>query len=213
MLNNIFKKIKFDIKVIAVDIVLKLKRINIIEAKTEKEKHLMYRLRYRIYNDCGYIDPVEFPKEELKDNEDEHSISFLALKNNKAVGTVNLGLGNTKEDFVTFRVFNIDTDNFLPYQKIGEISRLGILKSEKDSYWIWLGMMKRVYQKSKKMGIECWIFSTYEKLVVKINKKFNMRVRYFLSLEPNSDNLKERKKYKGFFEKFNMSPYYILLNI
>ncbi|MDI6603369.1 MAG: GNAT family N-acyltransferase [Patescibacteria group bacterium] len=205
------RKIKFWIRVFLVDFVLKLKGIKIIEAKTEEEKEMIYKLRYEIYKDCGYINPEDFPDKELKDEDDKHSINYLALENNKPVGTVRLILGNKKEDFPTFRMWNIDFNKFsVPFSKIGEISKLCIVNSSKNKkFWIWLGMMKKIYKKNKITNLNYWIFFSSFQLRLEINKKFNTPIHSIPYLKEIEKNLREREIMKGYFKILNPLPFFL----
>jgi len=207
--NLIFRKAKLWTSVFLVDFLLKLKRVKIIEAKTDEEKEMVYKLRYDIYNECDYIDPKDFPDKKLKDEDDNHSISYLALRKNNPVGTVRLVLGNKKEDFPTFRMWNVDFDKFsAPIPKIGEISKLCIKKSERRC-WIWLGMMKKVFQKSKLLNCDYWVFSGSFYIGSRVNKKFNTPVYSIPYLKETEMNLKERIVVLNFFESFSPSAYFL----
>jgi hypothetical protein len=137
------RKVKFWMTVFLGDFILKLKGIKIIEAKTEEEKRMVYRLRYDVYTKHGYINPQSFPNGELEDEDDEHSISYLALKVNKPIGTIRLILGDKKESFPTFRMWNVDLNKFSKdFSKIGDLSKLCILNklciinSKNKKFWI-----------------------------------------------------------------------------
>ena len=183
--------------------------------KPRRKKKVVYRLRYQIYKEYGYIDPADFPNGEMRDEDDDHSISFLALKNNQPVGTIRLIYGQKKEDFPTFRMWNVDFSKFsVPFSKIGEISKFGIVNSKNLKnlkFWIWLGMMKRAYKWSKKLGLTCWVFVTSSKIVSDIKKKFYTPVHPFFTLKETELNIKERKVVAGFFQKFN--PFCYFLNL
>ena len=207
--NLIFRKAKLWTNVFLADFFLKLKRVKIIEAKTDEEKEMVYKLRYEIYEKSGYVKQKNFPNKKLKDEDEGHSISYLALRKNKPVGTVRLVLGNKKEDFPTFRMWNVDFDKF-PFltSNIGEISKLGIKKSEGKSL-IWLGMMKKVLKKSKELDSWYWVFNTNSNVIKPIEKKLNTSVSFLPILKDTPDNLKERVAIKEFLKCFDVFPCFV----
>jgi len=209
------KKISLWLKVFLTDFFLKIKRIKIIEVKTDEQKKVVYKLRYQVYKEYGYIDSKDFQTGEMKDEDDKHSINFLALKNNQPVGTIRLIYGQKREDFPTFRMWNVDFSKFsVPFSKIGEISKFCIVNSKNLKnlkFWIWLGMMKKVYEWSKKLGLICWMFVTSSKIKSDIKKKFYTPVHPFFTLKETELNIKERKVVAGFFQKFN--PFCYFLNL
>ena len=207
---NFFRRIKFHTIVFLIDFILKLKRIKIIEAKTDQEKKMVYRLRYDIYNECGYIDPKDFPDKKLKDEDDKHSISYLALRKNKPLGTVRLVLGNKKEDFPTFRMWNVDFDKFSgPVSKVGEISKLCVKKINRRERLMLLKMIKTIYQKCETLNVDSCLFTSSHKIKSTTEKIFNTQVYLIPYLEETKMNLKERIVILNFFESFNPSAYFV----
>ena len=94
--HQTIRKITFWIIVRLVGLLAFLKGLRIIEVYNENETKKVFRLRYDVYSKNGYIELSQFPNRLLHDKDDENSISFLALKGRRPVGTVRLTLGREK---------------------------------------------------------------------------------------------------------------------
>jgi len=211
---RLLRKINLWLKTSLVDLLLKIYGVKIVEAKTEEQKKAVYRLRYQIYKEYGYIDPADFPNGEMRDEDDDHSISFLALKNNQPVGTIRLIYGQKKEDFPTFRMWNVDFSKFsVPFSKIGEISKAGIIKPKKKlnrkKRWIWLEMIKIIYQKCKMMNLDYCVFTSHYKMKSFVEKILNTPVYSIPCLKKAKIESKERKLMSNRFKSLNPLPYFV----
>ena len=208
---RLLRKINLWLKTSLVDLLLKIYGVKIVEAKTEEQKKAVYRLRYQIYKEYGYIDPADFPNGEMRDEFDKKGINFLAFLRNQPVGVIRIIKGNRKDDFSPFQVWKVNFQKFsYPFSKIAEISKLGILKHTKNKHLIWWGLMKRVYMWSKRDGIDRWIFVTHSKLVSKIKEVFNTPV-YEIPLKEKNINIEKVKKMglQKYLEIYHPRPFYI----
>lgn len=151
-----------------------------------KELEEVFRLRYKVYcEEWGFERPEDHPKGVETDEYDEHSIHFAALRDGQLVGTVRMIL-NSEKGFPIEKHCKIDVDlSTLDRDKICELSRLAISKEYRrraedalihgniDKYTsintststtgerrrrqeIVIGLYKRIYVMSKKMGITHW---------------------------------------------------------
>lgn len=187
-----------------VDFVLKLKGIKIIEAKTDKEKKMVYRLRYNIYREYKYINSDDFPDKELKDEEDKHSIIYIVFRKNKSIGTFRFIIGDKKEDFPIFRMCNVNFKKFIAlFSKIGEVSKLGVIKSENKKHLIWFKMITIIYWKSKRLDLDYCLFFSPCKMKMLTEKKLNTRVDIIPCLKETKENLEERKLMSNYFKSLD----------
>ncbi|NPA27196.1 MAG: GNAT family N-acetyltransferase [Chloroflexi bacterium] len=57
-------------------------------AQTDQERDQVYRLRWQVYTEAGYLDPARFPDGRFRDRADAVSFSWLAWWKGEPVGTV-----------------------------------------------------------------------------------------------------------------------------
>lgn len=182
-------------------------------ASSPKELDEIFRFRWEIYNKLGYIEPLDFPDQKLKDEYDEISLNMMAFKDNVLAGTVRLILPSSK-GFPTEKAFNIVDFNF-PKKKVGEISKLCIKEEYKNSDCrkkIFLALMSEVYKLSKKNKIHYWLLGIPLSLK-KHFEKLNLHLSFQqLKVGPlKFENIKERKTAKKYFEKYQIIPFIINL--
>ncbi|NPA06943.1 MAG: GNAT family N-acetyltransferase [Chloroflexi bacterium] len=67
---------------------LRVKGYTIRLARTPEEQDLVYRLRWRVYTEVGYLLPEQFPDGRFRDRADAVSYSWLAWWHDEPVGTV-----------------------------------------------------------------------------------------------------------------------------
>ncbi|MBN2466986.1 MAG: GNAT family N-acetyltransferase [Deltaproteobacteria bacterium] len=142
------------------------------------DRHLLklsYRLRYRVYClECNFEDPDDHSDEMEYDEYDPHSIHFVALDNFQVIGTVRLVM-NSPIGFPLERHCDVQPGK-TRYDRRGlaEVSRLAVGKSWRCSD-VSLGLMRAVYQESKKIGIFYWYAAMerkLERLLRQLNVKF-----------------------------------------
>ncbi|MFA5742631.1 MAG: hypothetical protein WCX77_03500 [Candidatus Paceibacterota bacterium] len=214
MLKKIYlllKKIRLEIIASLIDPILMIEGIKVIEAKTNEEKEMVYHLRYKIYSEHRYVDSKIFPNKKMQDEEDSHSISFLATKKGVPVGTLRLVLGDKPIDFPTFRMYDIDIDKFpLQLSNTGEISKLAITKKNLSvqRYWVWLGLIKTAYKKSKELKLNNLIFFVSEKLNLRINKIFCTPTHLIPLLPETEGTIKQRRYMANYFKIKKAQPYF-----
>lgn len=133
---------------------LRFSGLTFIHTKTESELEQVYRLRYHLYSEAGYICPSKYPDGVFKDQWDHASINFLVLNSQEEpIGTMRLVL-NSIAGFPTEQLFNFKIPR-IPRHRIAEISRFAIAKNYRaKNHTILIGLIKLIYEYSKDLDIE-----------------------------------------------------------
>jgi hypothetical protein len=188
-----------------------------IEIKVVKNKenlyHICSRFRWKIYKEEGYIDPKDFPEQQLKDKYDKSSLNLLVLKEDIPIGTVRFILPS-EFDLPTEKVFNIINMNF-PKNEVGEISKLCIEKGyrkTKTGKKIFLMLMAEIYKFMKANKIKYALIGVPSRLKETFEKTdFQLSIEKLAIAPLTSENIEERKTAKKYFEKFKIIPYLITI--
>ena len=132
-------------------------------ADSDSDREEVYKLRYEVYVEKGYIDP--FPEKIFSDTYDSHSIHLMAIKRGIIVGSVRLIHGNSDLGFPTERVFTFQRPSVKKEETI-EVSSLTIRKDFRGgSRLIMMGLMKEMYKYTCKENIKHAYFCTFTSLV------------------------------------------------
>jgi N-acyl-L-homoserine lactone synthetase len=134
----------------------------------------VYRLRYEVYClDCGFEDPADYPDGLEQDEYDPHSVHFIAYHpTHGIVGTVRLVL-DSPLGFPLERYCRVDGEaKRLQRPRLAEISRLAVKKAWRSSA-ITLGLLKILYQESKRLGLRYWL-AAMEKKLERLLRRFSL---------------------------------------
>jgi hypothetical protein len=169
-----------------------------------------FHFRWKIYSEEGYIDPQDFPDQQLRDEYDNDSLHVFAVKNNNIIACVRFVL-SLKGKLPTERAFNLI--NFHISSNIGEISKLCLEKKyrrTKIGKCIFLSLMCEIYKFMKKNKIKYVLIGVPQFLKKSFEKTSFVEYIEELStgvLKP--EHLEERKTAKKYFEKVDIKPYLI----
>lgn len=183
---------------------LKFSRLEFIEAAKEKELEQVFRIRYDIYFNEGYIEPRQSQK--FEDDYDLHSINFLIKKGTIPIGafrlTLNSPIGFSFESYANFERPNVSREH------MAEVSRLCIYKNYRGGRLIMFGVIKTIYNYTCKLGINYLYIGTQEKLA-EHTKSYGVSLRELKERPPTEENLKNRELLKGYFAKNHPKHYLI----
>lgn len=170
-----------------------------------------FHFRWKVYLAEDYIDPQDFPDQQLRDKYDEDSLHVLASKNNNLIAIVRFILP-LKGNLPTEKAFNLI--NFhIPKNKIGEISKLCFEKKyrrTKIGDCVFLSLMSEIYKFMKKNKIK-YVLIGIPQFFKKPFEKTDF-VEYIKELSTDvfkPEHLEERETAKKYFEKVNIKPYLI----
>lgn len=214
MISLIIKKIKiwflmnFLIKFWSFFDKIKIEVVN----QNQHLSNICFHFRWKIYKEEDYIDPGDFPNQQLKDKYDKNSLNLLALKDNIPVGSVRFILPS-EIALPTEKAFNLIGLN-VPKNEIGEISKLCIEKNYRKTSIgkkILIMLMAEIYKFAKRNGIKYALIATnfrLKKSFERLDFPFYIKELSFGPLKP--ENIEERKTAKKYFEKFKIIPYLII---
>lgn len=117
-------------------------------AKDEKEIELCYYIRFKAYEDTGYVTIDDHPDMKISDEYDKHSILFLALKDKKGIGTIRVTPDSEEgfhmEHYCDLSELRKNSINLL------ESSKVVVLPEHRSNGFIMLGLANIVYSYMKK---------------------------------------------------------------
>ncbi len=207
--RKVFPLFPVQLKFRAGDFLLRLNGLEIKEAKTQEELKQVYRLRWEIYTEEDFIDPNDYPTQQLTDKYDQYAVSFLAIKRGVPIGTVRV-ISNSLNGFPAKNVFNILSFPY-PLNEVDEISKLSVKKDFRD-YLISFGLLKVAFRYSRKRGKKYWLFGTTQKLKDHFERMLMIKLQSLPIGEPGSKEFAERgiggKKY---FQRFELQPFIVEL--
>lgn len=127
------------------------------EAKSEKERERVYRLRFRIYAAAGHIDPIAHPDGLLQDEYDDLAIQLLAVdRARREVGTLRIVL-DSAAGFPIERVLAFEAPP-IPRKQLVEISRFSIVpECRGGSHEVVLGFAQLLYESIRDRRITHWL--------------------------------------------------------
>jgi len=105
-------------------------RVDFRKAKGTEELENVFRLRYKVYcEECGFEKKEDYPDGIERDEYDEHSTHFAAVRKGVVIGTVRL-IHNSEKGLPIEHHTRIDEDlSHLDRDKLAEISRLAVSKT------------------------------------------------------------------------------------
>jgi hypothetical protein len=179
----------------------------IIEQPEELDK--MYNLIWQIYGvEKKYIDPNQFSPEILKDEYEKNAIKIGAFNGKDLLGVIRIILPSSKGFYVE-EDFNVDLSE-LPYNEIGELSRLAVLETYRNEL-ISFGLLSKAFEISKNKGIKYWIVVIPEKIRNHFSKSFGIKFYPLNIKELTEKQLKVREKMINYYKIWNPKPYLISL--
>lgn len=179
------------------------------QASTAEELRAVYKLRYDVYLEAGYIKPNS---EELwKDEYDENSVNFyIKDKEGIYVGAIRLTLGSGKgmpvESYFNLKKKIVGRDHVV------EPTRLVIKKEMRGGKrYLMFALGSLIYQYSRKKGITHWYATLPPKLASSFTR-FGVEFRKLEQDTPTAKHLEARKEIAGYFEQQKLQPYLLDLN-
>lgn len=175
------------------------------KARTKKELNVVYRVRYEIYLDEGYIE--ENKKKIFKDKYDLYSLNFLVFKQNNPIATYRLVL-NSNTGLPAENLCNFEQPNY-PGDQLAEVGRLAIKKGFRGGdRIITMGMIKIIFYYANELKIQ-GIYAGMPNKLQKYYSSLGIKFKQLKEFPLNSRNLKERKSLKKYFKKTSAKPYLI----
>lgn len=183
--------------------ILKTLKIKVRIAKTPEELKDVFRLRYKIYLESGYIKDLNFDEPLFSDKYDVNSINFIAYRKEHPVGVVRLVL-NSNLGMPLEEYYNVDLS-----QKNGavEVSRLGVVREYRGGKRrVVIALMRAVYYWSHKNNVRYWYMFMPEKLAESF-EALCARFYYIPEKALTEKHTSARKLMLGYFRKTKAKPY------
>jgi N-acyl-L-homoserine lactone synthetase len=143
-------------------------------AETQSELQSCYRMRYQVYcQEKGWLSGNDFPDGMESDEYDEKAVHVIAYNEEfQPVGTMRI-LRNQDFDRLPFQDHPGFKGKELKLKNFSELSRF-IVVGEKNRNYILKGLIRMIYQTSKKLGIDYWVFVSEPGMI-----RFLERYRYY----------------------------------
>lgn len=189
---------------------LSVQGIRIVAAVEQEKIQHAQRVRYSVYSEAGYIKPEDYPDQCFRDEYDECSVHFVALKGEQPIGSVRLVLDSPRliplENY-----FNVHLRH-APRERIAEASRLVVAKPYRGGQrLVMLALARAMYTHSRKRGITHWYAMISDKLAHSFSRFGIELVR--VPEAPLADRHHAfRKPLKGYFDKNQPKPYVLSLD-
>lgn len=182
--------------------------------KSDQDKRIVYHLRYEVYSEEGYINPLQYTDKEFRDKYDEVADSLLVKYKGRPVGTVRV----IHHSFIGFPIENLFNINLPgPPQDIVGISRLCIIKDFRRKNFLFrvrlvnISIMAKVYFYSKERGIKIWSFVMPEKLKRSFDNS-GVVLKKISEKKLQERHFEERKIIPGYFKNANIHPYFLKID-
>jgi hypothetical protein len=179
------------------------------QAKSEADRGLAGKLRYRIYSQEGYINPLDHPREEMVDKYAPFSEDFVAFFRSRPVGTIRI-TKDSEHGFPTENLFNIGRLD--ERQSVLEIGRLvidpGYRQKKKGNRLIMFGLAYLVFLHSLRSDIQHWVVNMPEGLARSF-EQFGACFEQLHQDEPTESHIKARSIIAGYFKRYDLLPYKI----
>jgi N-acyl-L-homoserine lactone synthetase len=157
-------------------------------AESQSELKSCYRMRYQVYcQEKHWLSGSNFSDGLETDEYDEKAINVIAYDEDfKPAGTMRI---LQKKEYGTLPFYNHPgfAGKELNLQNLAELSRF-IVTAEKNRYYILKGLIRLIYQTSRKLGIDYWVFVSEPGMV-----RFLERFKYYF------DPICNPSKYYGGF--------------
>ena len=127
-------------------------------ADSDFELQNCYRLRYKVYcEEKRWISPSDFPDKMERDEYDAKAVQVIAMNEDfKIVGTMRI-LREADFSRLPYQDHPAMNGNKVLADKAAELSRF-VVTADQSRYYVVKGLLRAVYQTSRKMGIDNWIF-------------------------------------------------------
>ena len=207
---NLFQRTEKLFKRICLRVLFGINRLKFKVAINKEDLNLVYHLSWKIYGqELQYINPNDYPDQKYSDKYDKYSVNFLALKHNKAIGTLRL-IFHSPLGFYIEKDFPIVQPPIKP-EEIAELSQFIILKEYRGGKRLAsFGLFKKAFEFSKQKGITHWYALMGEKLKNSF-EKYGIKISSLSYGEFTENYLKEREIMSHYYKKVRPLPYLISL--
>ena len=155
-----------------------------------------YHIRWKVYEDAGYVIGKEYPHQRMKDQYDAWSVNLLAFYRGKAVGTLRLTpLSKGSPVLELFRV-----EKWPEPSKTMEMGRFAVLPEARGERIVALGLLVKMSEWALREGIEWWVGYAPRPLL----KTFHAVARYKeIPVLPAGERERvARQKMAGYFKQY-----------
>lgn len=152
-------------------------------------------IRYAVYSEAGYIDSAQYPSGAMKDEYDNHSVTFVAYHNDHPVGTIRLtplALGSPVMDL--FNLLEVP-----PLNQTMEIGRFAVLPQARGGIAS-LGLVHEIYRYSCGHDVQWWVGYAPRHVLRRFRKVFRYDTLPIGPLTPR--NAEARQKMPGYFQRY-----------
>ena len=127
-------------------------------ADSDFELHSCYRLRYKVYcEEKRWISPDNFPDKMEKDEYDAKAVHVIAMNEDfEIVGLMRI-INNKDYQRLPYLDHPGMKGKSLQAKNIAELSRF-VVTANSSRYYVLKGLIRGVYQVSRRMGIDNWVF-------------------------------------------------------
>jgi N-acyl-L-homoserine lactone synthetase len=155
---------------------------------TELELQSCYRLRFQVYcKEKRWLSPIDYPGGMETDEYDAKAVHVIAMDEDfKIVGMMRI---LCEKDFIKLPYYDHPglKGKKLEAPNVAELSRF-VVTASKNRFLVLKGLIRAIYQTSRKIGIGNWVFVS-EPSLIRLLEKFKF---YFDPISPPS------KYYGGF---------------
>lgn len=177
-------------------------------ASTSVDIERVYRFRYEVYLQEGYISPN--PEESFKDKYDVNCVNIYVenIRKKKIVASTRLVL-DSSVGFPTENLFNINKMEE-ERDRLVEISRFAVSREYRGKGTVFLLLVSRMYKEMKRLNVK-YAYSNMPKKLAGHFAKYGFNFDELPQNDPVEINMNERALIGGYFEKKELFPY--LLNV
>ena len=137
--------------------------VDIRFATTREERAAVYRMRYRVYTELGWIKPEQYPNQMMEEPYDQNGKLLMALLDGELIGCLRCEFRSNGETSIS-QYFDLDTLK-PPDIDILIVSRLIVDKRYQSGHVLY-PLFFKAYQYGRKHNIRYW-FATGKKLQAK----------------------------------------------
>ncbi|OGF73591.1 hypothetical protein A3J56_00350 [Candidatus Giovannonibacteria bacterium RIFCSPHIGHO2_02_FULL_46_20] len=202
----------FRLKLRFLRLFLRLLGYHSYQARRAEEKMLVFRNRWHIYRDEGYITEQQHPEKIFQDKHDPHSDLFFVVYGSKIIGSCRLvhdsKLGFPLELYANINMKNVLRDNMV------EVSRLVIEKSHRgraQKRYASFMLLSEIYLFARKNDIEYFIGTMNKKLSDSL-AHFGAEMKKLDELPLQDKHREAREEIKGYYERVKeVYPYIVTI--
>ena len=165
-------------------------------ARDERALNAVYRIRWNVYADAGYIAREEYPEQYMEDQYDKWSVNLLASYQGTAVGTLRLTpLSKGSPILDLFRV-----EQWPTLDKSVEVGRFAVLPEGRNGRVVALGLLVKMSEWALSEGVE-WLVGYAPRPLLK--SFYEVAVYKEIPTLPLSEReRKARQKMVGYFKRY-----------